>query len=252
MSNILFYFTGTGNGLLVTKAVAEELGDCKLMNIAEYQGEIISNADRIGFVFPVYYAGLPRIAHRFLKKLIMEGDPYLFSVAHCGGANGKIHKQIAKYLKKTNKRLHAGFTLAMPDNYIPIYRIIGDKEIKEMLSTAKIKISQFGETIRQKKEVPYESMGGPLFNALGSIMNYWFVSRVPGWDKNFNVADSCIGCEKCAKVCQVGNILMKDNRPIWKGHCEFCLACIHVCPKESINYKNATQDKGRYQAPKQW
>jgi hypothetical protein len=27
---------------------------------------------------------------------------------------------------------------------------------------------------------------------------------------------------------------MADGRPVWRHHCEYCLACFHWCPREAI------------------
>lgn len=252
MSNILFYFTGTGNGLLIARTIAEELGDTRLVNIAGYNGESVKEAERVGFVFPVYFAGLPGIAHEFLKKLVIEGDPYLFSVANCGGSNGPIHSQIAEYLKMKGKTLASGFTIVMPDNYIPIYKVTGEKEKAEILQKARNRINEISQLIKQKSTTKYEVTGSALFKAFGRPFNAWFVKGVHKRDKGFHVSDACIGCGKCSKACSISNISMKNKQPVWNGNCEFCLACIHVCPEEAINYKKSTLDKGRYQAPAGW
>lgn len=35
MDNIIFYFTGTGNRLMVAQDIADKIGDTKLMSIAD-------------------------------------------------------------------------------------------------------------------------------------------------------------------------------------------------------------------------
>jgi len=43
---------------------------------------------------------------------------------------------------------------------------------------------------------------------------------------------------------------MKANKPQWIGdNCDCCLACLHRCPKQVIQYGKRTEKKGRYKNP---
>ena len=64
--------------------------------------------------------------------------------------------------------------------------------------------------------------------------------------KDFYCTDKCIGCGKCAKLCPLNNIEIKDKKPIWSDSCSHCMACIGNCPVEAIEYGTITQDKARY------
>jgi ferredoxin len=55
--------------------------------------------------------------------------------------------------------------------------------------------------------------------------------------KLFTVNNDCNGCGTCRKVCPMKNIIGTD-KPEYQNHCEFCLACIHLCPKNAIHLKN--------------
>ncbi|MDH6365696.1 MinD superfamily P-loop ATPase [Enterococcus sp. PF1-24] len=69
-------------------------------------------------------------------------------------------------------------------------------------------------------------------------------------DKNFNISEACTKCGICQKVCPVNNIDVDEERnPVFKHHCEQCLACIQNCPARAINYKDQTQERGRYMHP---
>jgi MinD superfamily P-loop ATPase len=42
---------------------------------------------------------------------------------------------------------------------------------------------------------------------------------------------------------------MKEAGPSFGPACEQCMACIQYCPQRTINYKNATRNRGRYVNP---
>jgi MinD superfamily P-loop ATPase len=67
--------------------------------------------------------------------------------------------------------------------------------------------------------------------------------------KNFVVGNDCIKCKKCIRICPVENIKMVGDNIIFDEHCECCLAYIHLCPKEAINYGEKTIGKKRYINP---
>ena len=70
MTTEIYYFTGTGNSLVVASGLSERLGG-DLIPVASCVGHdaIRSRADVIGIVFPVYYGELPVIMKRFAGKL---------------------------------------------------------------------------------------------------------------------------------------------------------------------------------------
>lgn len=70
-------------------------------------------------------------------------------------------------------------------------------------------------------------------------------------DKGFTVSDACVSCGKCAKRCPLNNIDMGEGRPVWKGNCTHCMACICGCPTEAIEYKSISKGKRRYDIMKE-
>ena len=53
-------------------------------------------------------------------------------------------------------------------------------------------------------------------------------------DRSFSSNEKCNGCGICSKVCPVSNIRITDNKPVWRNHCETCLACHNWCPNKAI------------------
>ncbi len=249
MSNVIFYFTGTGNSLQLAQGIAEKLGDCEVINIAKYNGDIPAGVERTGFVFPVYFGGLPRIAHSFLNNLTISGDPYLFGIANCGGASGVFLKQIGGYLRRKGKTLHAGYPVLMPENFILLYdRFSPDRE-KVLFADAERKITTISETIKEKKAQTFEHAGNVPFRYIANPINRAFCGLSAGLDRHFHVSDCCIGCGKCERICSGENITLRERKPVWSHRCEMCMGCINVCPVKAIDFGRLTQKRERYLNP---
>ncbi len=249
MQNVIFYFTGTGNSLQLAQGIAEVLGNCEVINIAKHSGDIPTGVERAGFVFLVYFGGLPGIAHAFLKNLSIQGDPYLFCVANCGGSSGVFLKQTAHYLRQKGKTLQAGTSILMPENFILLYDRFGEERERMLFTNAEQKIAELGVTIRGKQAAAFEYAGNVPFRYVGGLFNRAFIGLAAGLDRHFHISDRCIGCGKCERICGVGNIVLRERKPVWNHHCELCMGCINVCPVKSIDFGRLTQKKERYINP---
>ncbi len=91
MSTSIYYFSGTGNSLHVARTIAEQLGESKLVNIARLKlGAVEDKNDTLGIVFPVFYLDAPNIVKDFVKKLRLDANAYVFSIA-TAAAGHAIH-----------------------------------------------------------------------------------------------------------------------------------------------------------------
>jgi epoxyqueuosine reductase QueG len=52
----------------------------------------------------------------------------------------------------------------------------------------------------------------------------------------------------CVKICPVGNISLKTEKPQFSHRCEQCMACIQWCPHRAINTPK-TVKRRRYTNP---
>lgn len=76
IKNIIFYFSGTGNSLQLAKDIAKEIGDCEVLNLAQYDTSSRVTAERVGIVFPVYFWGIPLAVADFIGKLPTQAINY--------------------------------------------------------------------------------------------------------------------------------------------------------------------------------
>ncbi len=249
MSTTLFYFSGTGNSLKVTRDLAAQLGDTSIISIPKaINSDILINTDVVGVIYPVYMFGMPLIVNRFLQKLKNAEGKYLFAIATCGGMAANALGKTSRELKRQGLKLSAGFIVRMPGNYTPLYEAIPENKQKAMFEEERVRIKDISEIIHQKQICPPEHQV-PLLSWLFSGIYKLGSPRIPSSDKNFWADQNCNNCGMCVKVCPVGNIELIEGKPGWLHHCEQCFGCLQWCPQKAIQYKKSTVGRKRYQHP---
>lgn len=245
MANLIFYFTGTGNSLQIARIVSNKINDCEIISMGSNQGITINrHYDSIGFIYPVYYWGVPKCVKDFISSMTIVNNEktYVYAVASYGGFKGDGIKILNKLLLDKDITLNYGKTIRLFSNYIISFTIPDDP--KKVLDKRKRKLASIIDSIQHKKT---NSIGKP--NRTVSKFNNNFIETVSQQDKNYNVNSDCIGCGICKEACPVNNIEIVSNKPAFKHHCEQCLACLQFCPKQAINYGDKTRNKRRYTNP---
>jgi ferredoxin/flavodoxin len=241
--NIIFYFSGTGNSLKVTKDIAASIEGCEIAPMSKPH-TLDSDYERIGFVFPCYCQGLPNITKRFISSLNLSANKnaYYFAVVTCGAAPGNCLAQVNGILHSKGLALKYGNTVKMFANYVALYKM--ESNAAERAAESDKATLQISAEILQKKQSQI-----PGSNFILSLVYRAMAGTYAKKSKGFQVSDTCNGCKSCVNVCPVGNISVQNNKPVFAEKCEQCMACIQWCPKQAINYKTKTQTGGRYHHP---
>ena len=245
---MIFYFSGTGNSRYAAETVGKAIQDTVVEMTADVlNGDMrfeICAQERVGFVFPVYWYGLPTQVIAFVKKLQLIGytDQYIYTIVTYGGSAGQAPEELAKLLKAKGMPLAGKFGVKMVDNYVIAFNTDSAEEQKKITADAKQVIADAIPRIRGKEAADTVKRGGlkliaPVFRPLYTKANR---------SKKFWVQDSCTGCGKCERDCPCKAIVMKDGRPSWEGDCTQCLRCIHLCPAKAIQYGKGTENRERY------
>ncbi|MCX6092130.1 MAG: EFR1 family ferrodoxin [Candidatus Bipolaricaulota bacterium] len=248
----VYYFSGTGNSLVLAKLVAERLGG-DLIPIASVidREKIEPVANVVGIVFPVYYADLPNIVRRFAEKLENTEGKYIFAICNYGGGAGDSLKTLDRILRSRGKALSAGFGVHMPQNAFHkpwemkslahrqapkridvIARSIAARRTGLFYSNVLVQgvMTPFQGWIRRMTALYLEkasNTSAPSGLTVEQLM--------PLADKSFAVDENCNSCGTCVRVCPVGNIEIVDKKPVWQNRCENCLACFNWCPTNAIH-----------------
>ena len=223
----ILYFTSTGNSLCAAKRIGGEL-----LSIPHLQKEKIYDItdDVVGIVSPVYYGNVPRLVREYLKKVNINAK-YVFTVLTYGGAAFGASSQIQKLLKKRNIIVNYANEILMVDNYLPLFDVT--KEIKKKDSkTIDLQISNIAEDIKNKR---YWRIQHNVFQII--ISSILLSKKLYNEDKKFVITGECNACGTCQMICPKSNIVI-NARPQYQHNCEFCLACIHACPKNAIHLPN--------------
>lgn len=248
MKTTLYYFTGTGNSLWVARELAAKISSAEVVPMARLitNFEIFAESERIGFVFPLYYWGLPKIVADFIKRIDLGDGRYIFFIVVPGEASSSkfVGGKIRSLLKRKGQRLNAGFQVQMPGNYIKMY----DNESPEV-QTLKYReafstIARIAEAIVRGERNEWHDKNG----FIAALVNHWWRAQVNRSDRDFCVTDACNSCGMCVKVCPVMNISLEQGNPVWDHRCQECMACIHFCPQLAIQTKES-ENRGRYRHP---
>lgn len=252
MSATVFYFSGTGNSLVVARSLAEKLEDAKLIGLASLPSDrkLVVDSDTVAFVFPVYSAGLPVIVKKSLDRIKFSGSPYICAIDTCGGSAGIAVGLFAEELAAVcGKKLASGWELVMPSNYTPLYGAFSDRVNERLLNSASSRLQHLTGLIQARQSARLETTPAP-FSWPMKVVWRGFASWVPRSDRHFRAAQACTGCGICATVCPANNILLNNAcRPVWQRHCEQCMACLQFCPVEAIQFCWWTKGRRRYHHP---
>ena len=261
MQNTIFYFTGTGNSLKVAKDISAGIQNSELLSMATNMHKVSDYAlqGSVGFVFPVYYCGLPRLVQEFITAIDLTNISYIYIVCtygHVGGNSGCI-SQAKKIFRSKGKKMNAAFYIHHINNFMLnvwddcafwTLKVTPEKKHVDLHENAHKKAKRITKIVASRKNCYDKS----LTEYIGQKMFKYkhFYNTVHSNDKGFYSTDSCNACGLCSDVCPTSNICMEDNRPVWKSEtCQRCLACLNLCPKICIQYGDATINQLRYKNP---
>lgn len=246
---MILYFTGTGNSRFAASRIAENIGDDAFDLLQRLRAEdfsVITSDSPWVIVTPTYAWRIPRIVENLLRKTELKGSRDMYFVMTCGDDIGNAAKYLNEFCIEKGMNFMGVKAVVMPENYIAMFNAPEEPKAKEIVSRTLPVIDEISETIRN---------GGMLHEPLNikgriesSIVNpafYKFCIK----DGPFVVSDSCTSCGLCESLCPLNNIVMENDRPVWKGGCTHCMACICHCPEGAIEYGKASVGKPRYKCP---
>ena len=256
MKTTIYYFSGTGNSLHVSRVLAKILSDTTLIPItaALKFPKIETEADIVGMIFPIYAFSIPEPVKQFLTKTNFKSASYVFAIS-TRGCSSKVFRYINSLLSNSERTLDAFFSVQMAENYLPMFRMPSPDEISRMESQMLSKLESVRREISAKnKIIPKDNFSVFLLaNTLFPLLTFLnHKTKYSHLDTSLYSNSECDGCKVCEEVCLGDRIRVKSGLPEWDKEkpCTFCLACIHYCPCKAIQIRNRRTDrKNRYHHP---
>lgn len=234
----VFYYTATGNSLYVAKMVG---GGAKSIPQELKKTDLHYEDDVIGIVYPCYVYGIPASVQTFLERATWKAQ-YTFAIITYGFTSGAA----VTYLKKAAELYHKNFDyvgrVKMVDNYLLTFDV--DKEVRnEEKKKTDEKLDGIKADIKsRRRSTPRVGVVGKVFEMYGKSYQDTYTSGE--FSRQYHVADNCIHCGVCAKVCPTGNISVEQSVQ-FHDRCEGCMACIHACPQKAIHL-DGEKSQSRY------
>ncbi len=243
---MIFYFSATGNSRHVAQQIAESLGDRAIpidICLKNEKFNFVALPDeKIGFVCPVYNLGLPVTVIDFIKKLNLKlNKNYVFTAVTYGGFSGGASRMLKNLLAEKGICVNGAYSVRMPDTWTPVYDVSDKKKIKKINKKADKCIGKTIQKIKKNTKGNFDLRRLPFCDRF--YKDYENMRRT----ETLSVGESCTGCGKCASLCPVDAIEIKNGRPVWvKDKCAMCLGCLHRCPEFAIRRGEKTALHGQY------
>ena len=238
MKVLFTVFSASGNTLRVAKLFSERLSErgaeCETVRIREdMAAPDVASADTLVIGYPVhgfnapqnvvdFAKGLPECENKVYYIIKTSGEPL-----HVNDASSRILDRI---LKKKGYIKRGEFHYVMPYNMIFRH---SDDMAALMWQAARNTAPADADKIFAGEEAQLKA-------GLLAVMTRFVVAvehkAMPYLGRLFKVKkEKCISCGKCAKLCPMLNIEMKDGLPVFGKNCIGCTACSFNCPEDAIS-----------------
>jgi len=252
----LRYFTGTGNSLRVINTFRDVFaaGNHSVRVASVIHEKKIPESDLIGFCFPVYAFGIPRIARRYLHHLPSFKVRQKAFVIINGGDDDEAGKSVMeskKILMQKNCEIVYSGVVKMPANWTTSPLPPFPPPMDEALEIIR-------QGVARAEEMAADILNGVVrhhvfnipkrYNVFRFYKDYWLFKYmgIQNLWRTYKVYDSCNGCGICARACPTESIKIIGKLPVWSSTCEQCMRCVNICPQEAVYQTMGGDTKGKH------
>ena len=229
-----YYFSGTGNTLLVVKKMQEVFeqhgSSVHLYRMETTDPNTIIVQHAIGLGFPVAEQGTYPFVWDFIRSLPASNGTPIFMVDTLMAFSGGIVGPLKKILTQKGYNPIGAKEIMMPNNLFPkkAHDAKNETKVKRGLDQAAHYTNAIVDGRSSWRRVPILSDFMGIFSQAPWAWNFLRKGYHLEVDRG-----KCVKCGLCAKLCPVENIELNEY-PEYKDACVICMRCVSFCPKQAI------------------
>jgi ferredoxin len=256
MRILILQFSGTGNTYYIAKKIRDVLEQkghdvtCYPMEKIDNINDMINECDMLGIGYPIYGSDMPSIVSDLVSQIASVNDKkaFTFCTQMMYSGDGAIY--LAKQL------IEKGFTVRqcthfnMPNNITDYLRFLpGKVNYTKLANKTDRLVKKFCVKIDQDKK---RLKGNNVFSHfLGLLQRLPYQKMMKNYKPKIYIDDTCILCNKCIKLCPVGNLKLEEGKIVDSGKCILCYRCINNCPAKSLHLSPNKTVLNPYHGPNQ-
>ena len=249
----LKYFSGTGNSFKIIdtcKEIFTQNGSQASLSSITDKLKLSEDADLIGFCFPVYAFGIPRICRKYLSDLPKIKKPLKAFVLITAGDSqeaGFSVNESTTLLKKKGFDVIYTKVIQMPANWTVAMNPPSKEDARSMIDDGIVETTGVVQDILNSVVHHHRFNYPPRYSKFGFYKDYYLFKwlGLSNFWREFKVDETCDACGLCEKLCPTHSIQIENAIPKWSKTCEQCMRCVNYCPKQAIFQKSGGSIKGK-------
>lgn len=241
-----YYFSGTGNTLLVARAMAEVFAahgrHVTLRRIEVTDPAQVDVGRTLGIAFPVAVGTTYPLVWDFVRALPPGRGAAVFMVDTLGGMSGGVVGPMRRALEAKGYRPIGAREIPMPPNIFVKMSDAWDKRRRDRgIAQARLYAEDLLQGRARWGRIPV------LSDWVYAIVGSRWMWKLVALTAHRLVVDkaACTRCGLCAEMCPAHNITLAPY-PASAGHCQECMRCLTFCPTHAL--RPAWFAPGRYRA----
>ncbi|MCI1666295.1 MAG: EFR1 family ferrodoxin [Atopobiaceae bacterium] len=249
---MIMYFSASGNSRFVAERLAHTTGDelvCLNDRIKRHDtSELVSDVPFV-LVCPIFAWRVPRIVAEHLSRTTLTGSREAYLLVTTCGSSGNAGAWAERDLRERGMTLLGWHTSYMLGDYVAFMQDPDVARAPAVNRRVADELEALAPLVRERRPLPTQEVT-VLDRFMSRFANPFFYRHIIG-RPGFHVTDACVGCGTCAAVCPLNDIGMHDGGdghavPAWGDDCTHCMACVHRCPTQAVEWRDVTVGKARY------